>query len=258
MTATHPHRVALVREPAASLQQGIVTHIEASPIDLDLARAQWQGYVDALASSGWSIERVDRRDDLPDSVFIEDAVVMFGDVAVVTHPGADSRKPETEAAERVVAGLGLDVAHVEGLGTLDGGDVLKVGTVVYVGQGGRTNAEGIRQLEAIVKPLGYTVAPIPMTKALHLKSAVTALPDGTFIGFEPVVDDPSAFPNFLAVPEEPGAHVVVLDESTVLMSSRAPKSADLFRNRGLTVVTVDIGEFEKLEGCVTCLSVRVR
>lgn len=250
--------LVLVREPAASLADGIVTHIEASPIDVDRARAQWEGYVDAWRALGWDVAQVARRDDLADSVFIEDAVVVFGDLAVVTHPGADSRKPETEAAEAAVASLGLSVARIDGDGTLDGGDVLKVGRTVYVGQGGRTNPEGIRQLAAIIAPRGYVVVPVTVTKALHLKSSVTALPDGTVIGYEPVVDDARLFPTFLAVPEEQGAHVVVVDESTVLLSSRAPLTAAILRERGLTVVEVDIEEFEKLEGCVTCLSVRVR
>lgn len=93
---------------------------------------------------------------------------------------------------------------------------------------------------------------------LHLKSAVTALPDGTVVGFDPLVDDPAAFPAYLPVPEEPGAHVVLLDGETVLMSTAAPRTRALYEERGLRVVAVDISEYEKLEGCVTCLSVRLR
>jgi len=136
--------------------------------------------------------------------------------------------------------------------------VLKVGRTVYVGRGGRTNAEGVAALRAILRPLGWSVVAVPLTKALHLKSAVTALPDGTVIGWEPVVDEPRIFPSFLPMPEEPGAHVVVLDDDTLLMAASAPRSAELLRGLGYTVVTVDVSEFEKLEGCVTCLSVRVR
>jgi dimethylargininase len=99
---------------------------------------------------------------------------------------------------------------------------------------------------------------VPTTKVLHLKSGVTALPDGTVIGHEPLVDDPSLWSSFLAVPEPQGAHVVLLDGSTVLMSAAAPRTRALLEARGLRVVAVDISEFEKLEGCVTCLSVRLR
>ncbi|MDT5067762.1 MAG: dimethylargininase, partial [Mycobacterium sp.] len=116
----------------------------------------------------------------------------------------------------------------------------------------------VDQLARILAPHGYIVTGVPLTKALHLKSAITALPDGSIIGYEPVVDDTSIFPSFLGVPEEPGAHVVILDDDLLLMSSAAPRTAALFRERGYRLEPVDISEYEKLEGCVTCLSVRVR
>jgi dimethylargininase len=185
-------------------------------------------------------------------------VVVYGDLAVVTRPGADERRGEVVGAEKSVRDAGYRVAHIEAPGTLDGGDVLKFGGTVYVGRGGRTNDEGIRQLGQHLTPLGAEVVTVPLSKVLHLKSAVTALPDGTVIGYEPLVDDPSLFGRFLAVPEEPGSHVVLLEDNRLLMSSRAPRTADIFRDLGYHVVPVDIGEFEKLEGCVTCLSVRMR
>jgi dimethylargininase len=127
-----------------------------------------------------------------------------------------------------------------------------------VGRGGRTNGEGIRQLRAALSPLGVRVVAVPLTKVLHLKSAVTALPDGTVIGWPPAVDDPGFFPHFLAMPEESGAHVVVLDDERLLMAADAPRSARMLSDLGYRPVQVDISEFEKLEGCVTCLSVRLR
>ena len=93
---------------------------------------------------------------------------------------------------------------------------------------------------------------------LHLKSAVTALPDGTVVGYAPLVDDPAIFPHFLAVPEESGAHVVCLSDDHLLMAADCPRTVDMFEDRGYRVTTVDISEFQKLEGCVTCLSVRIR
>ncbi|HEU5455764.1 MAG TPA: N(G),N(G)-dimethylarginine dimethylaminohydrolase, partial [Nocardioides sp.] len=129
---------------------------------------------------------------------------------------------------------------------------------VWVGLGGRTNRAGVDQLADLLSPLGAKVVGVPLTKVLHLKSAVTALPDGTVVGYEPLVDDVTVWDPFQPVPEEPGSHVVLLGGETVLMSSAAPRSRQLFEERGLQVVTVDISEFEKLEGCVTCLSVRLR
>ncbi|GGF19810.1 dimethylargininase [Subtercola lobariae] len=256
--AVAERRVAIIRRPPATLADGHVTHIDKSEIDLDLAEEQWESYVSVLENAGWNTIEVDVADNLADSVFVEDAVVIFGDVAVIASPGSEHRVDETEAVERTVRELGLKVARIAVPGTLDGGDVLKVGTTVYVGRSGRTNAEGIHQLRHIVASLGYTVVAVPLTKVLHLKSAVTALPDGTVIGYLPLVDDPKIFNRFLSVPEEGGAHVVKLAEDTVLMSASAPQTAELIENLGYRVIAVDISEYEKLEGCVTCLSVRLR
>ena len=251
-------RIAIVRAPADTLADGQLTHLERIPVDLELANTQWDEYVALLSNAGWDIVEVPVATGQADSVFVEDTMVLFGDTAVIGSPGADSRAGEIVEAERTVTELGLTIRRIEMPGTLDGGDVLKVGHTVYVGRGGRTNAEGIRQLRALVTPLGYTLVAVPVTKALHLKSAVTALPDGTVIGYAPLVDDPSVFGRYLAVPEAEGVAVVVLADDTVLMSSAAPKSAALIADLGYRVLTVDISEFEKLEGCVTCLSVRVR
>lgn len=252
---------ALVRRPGPRLAEGLVTHIERSSIDLDLARRQWDGYVAALHDEGWETIEVPPADDCPDAVFVEDAVVVHGDLAVISRPGADKRKPETPAVEETLRELDYRIERIEAPGTLDGGDVLKHDGTVWVGLGGRTNQDGVDQLAALLSGAGARVVAVPLTRVLHLKSAVTALPDGTVIGYPPLVDDASVWqdsPGFLEVPEEPGSHVVVLDDSTVLMSTSAPRTADLFAARGLRVVAVDLTEYEKLEGCVTCLSVRLR
>jgi len=249
---------ALVRRPSPRLAEGLLTHLEPTPVDVDLARQQWQGYVDALVAEGWEVLEVPPADDCPDSVFVEDTVVMYGDLGVITRPGADERKPETAGTEGVLRDLGYRLCHIQAPGTLDGGDVLKHGGRVWVGLGGRTNRAGVGQLSAELSAVGAHVVGVPLTKALHLKSAVTALPDGTVIGWEPVVDDASVWKDFAGVPEEPGSHVVVLDDDSVLMSTSAPQTRAWLEERGLRVVAVDLTEFEKLEGCVTCLSVRLR
>ena len=248
---------ALVRRPAETLADGIVTFIERQPLDIRLANEQWQNYVAALERSGWPTVVIDGDDSMPDCVFIEDTVVMFGDLAIITNPLRPSRNPETVAVQREIEELGFETASITE-GNLDGGDVLKIGPHVYVGLSGTTTAPAIDQLTRILSARGYTVTAVPLTKALHLKSAVTALPDGTVIGYEPLVDDASIFPKFLAVPEEQGAHVVILGDDLLLMSSDAPRTAEMLRERGYRLETVGISEYEKLEGCVTCLSVRVR
>lgn len=235
-----------------------MTHIERTPVDVDLALRQWAGYVAALEGAGWSTVEVPAIDECPDGVFVEDTMVVLKGLAVIARPGATERRPETTDAERSVSAEGYRIATIKDPGTLDGGDVLKIGNTVYVGRGGRTNDDGIDQLRTHLSSLGADVIAIPLSRVLHLKSAVTALPDTTVIGYPPLVDDPSAFEQFLPVPEESGAHVVLLDDNSVLMASSAPRTAELLADRGLEPVTVDISEFERLEGCVTCLSVRLR
>lgn len=249
---------ALVRRPGPRLADGLVTHVDRRPVDLDLARRQWEGYVEALVQAGWATVEVAPADDCPDAVFVEDSAIVYGDLAVVTRPGAPERRGETAGTEAALRDAGLRTVRLAEPATLDGGDVLKVGTTVYVGRGGRTNEAGARQLADRLAPAGAAVVEVPVRRVLHLKSAVTALPDGTVIGHRPLVDEPGAFPTLMDVPEEAGAHVVVLDPETVLMATGAPRTTDLLRARGLRVVAVDIGEFTKLEGCVTCLSIRLR
>jgi dimethylargininase len=249
---------ALVRRPSPHLADGIVTHIERAPIDTDLAVAQWEQYVEALRRHGWATTEVPPAPDCADSAFVEDTMVVFRNVAVIALPGAEARRAETTAAAATIESLGYSINRIRPPGTLDGGDVLKIGDTVYVGRGGRTNAEGVRQLREILEPIGATVIGVPLTKVLHLKSAVTALPDGTVIGWQPVVDQPTMFNRFLPTPEESGAHVVLLGGSRLLMADSCPRTAELFSGLGYEPVTVDISEYEKLEGCVTCLSVRLR
>jgi dimethylargininase len=251
-------RRMLVRRPSSRLAEGLVTHIERRPVDVGLALRQWESYVAAVQGAGWDIVEVPPLEECPDGVFVEDDVVMYGGRAIVARPGADERRPETAAVAELLGEMGYDVVSIQAPGTLDGGDVLKHAGTVWVGVGGRTNRSGVDQLTAYLEPYGARVVPVPITLVLHLKSAVTALPDGTVVGYEPLVDDRGVWPSFLPVPESSGAHVVLLGGDTVLMSSDAPESTKLFQERGLDVVAVDISEFIKLEGGVTCLSVRLR
>ncbi len=244
----------LVRAPSSRLAEGIVTHISRAAVNVALARAQHTAYADALAASGWVIEQVPAAQDCPDSVFIEDAVVVCEDLAVLTRPGAPARRAEVPGVAGVIRSLGLRTAEIREPGTLDGGDVLQVGHAVYVGRGGRTNGAGIGQLRALLAPLGRTVIAVPLGNVLHLKSAVTALPDGTFVLLSDLVPA-GLFPAVRPVAEEGGCHVVPLGGDQVLIAASAPRTAELLADLGFAPVVVDISEFEKLEGCVTCLSV---
>jgi dimethylargininase len=251
------HRgTALVRRPGPRLAEGIVTHIARTPVDVELAYAQHAAYRAALAEAGWAVREVAPAPELADAVFVEDTVVVMGDLAVLARPGADGRRPEVDGTREALDGLGLEVVEVAAPGTLDGGDVLQVGDRVYVGGGGRSDAGGIAQLAGFAATRGRTVVPVPLRGVLHLKSAVTALPDGALIGLPDLVD-PAALPPLRAAPEEPGAHVVPLGGEACLIAVSAPETARLLAADGWAPVVVDVSEFEKLEGCVTCLNVLI-
>jgi dimethylargininase len=239
------------------MAEGLVTFGERRPVDAGLAAEQHAGYVRALEDAGWTIREVPNADALPDSAFVEDTLVVCGDLAVLTRPGAAERRAELAGAEEAVRALGLELARIEEPGTLDGGDILQVGTTLYAGRGARTNSEGVRQLHRLVAPRGFDVVPVPLHGVLHLKSAVTALPDDTIVAADESLLDTSPFPELRVVPEEAGSHVVPLGGGALLMAASAPRSAELFDDLGFDPIVVDIGEFEKMEGCVTCLSVLV-
>jgi dimethylargininase len=248
--------VALIRRPSPRLAEGIVTHIDRTPVDVELAFKQHESYVEALRSAGFTIVEVAPADDCPDSVFVEDTLIVVDNLAIATRPGAPSRRPEVAGSAAAAVDAGLDLKYVEAPATLDGGDVLQVGNTIYVGRGGRTDRLGIQALRHYVEPLGRTVVPVPLKAVLHLKSAVTALPDGTFLVLPDLV--PTAlFPAVRPVTEEAGCHVVPLGGDRILMAASAPQTAEELRDLGFTPIVVDISEFEKLEGCVTCLSVLV-
>lgn len=250
--------LALVRRPGPELENGLVTHHERVPLNIQLAMHQWSTYVETLQGAGWAISEIEPAEDCPDAVFVEDVIIVFDDLAVIARPGALSRRPEVAGAEEAALRIGLDIHRIQAPGTLDGGDVLKVDRTVYVGLGRRTTTSAVAQLEALLSPRGWVVRPVPVRRVLHLKSAVTALPDGTIIGYPDHVDEVATFDRFMAMPEPEGGHVVLLGDDRLLMSTSAPESAYRLSAMGYNTVQVDISEFEKLEGCVTCLSVRIR
>jgi len=247
---------ALVRRPSSRLADGIVTHIARTPVDVVTAQRQHEAYRAALADAGWTVHEVATADECPDSVFVEDTVVVCDDLAVLTRPGTAARRPEVDGTETVVRALGLDVVRIEPPGTLEGGDVLQVGSTVYVGRGDRTDDAGIRQLAGYLATRNRQVVPVALRDVLHLKSAVTALPDGSLLAL-PALVDTAVLPPVHAVEEEAGCHVVPLGGDRVLIAASAPRTAAWLGDLGYTPVVVDIGEYEKLEGCVTCLSVLI-
>lgn len=247
-------RVALVRVPSTRIAEGAVSFIEREPVDSARADSQWEAYVSALDAEGFETVEVAEIDESADGVFIEDSLVIVGSRAIVTRSGAEARRVEAEGAEQAAKDLGFTISRITSPGTLDGGDVLQVGDTVFVGASTRTNAEGIRQLRAILAGQRRVIA-VPITRALHLKTVMSALPDGTIVAWADALDTPTLLPGFVPVPEALGAALSPLDAETVLMSASAPQTIEMVKALGYRVVAVDISEFEKIEGGVTCLSV---
>ena len=199
-----PSRKALIRRPSPRLAEGLVTHIERTTVDAALALEQWEAYAETLRDARLG----DRRDGpgrrLPGRRLRRGHGGRVPQCRPDRPPGGRVPPAGDAAVEETLARLGCSVNWVWEPGTLDGGDVLKIGDTIYVGRGGRTNAAGVQQLRAAFEPLGARVVAVPVSKVLHLKSAVTALPDATVIGYPPLVDTPSVFPRLLPVPEESG------------------------------------------------------
>ena len=254
--ADTPARTAFVRTPSPRLADAELTFLEPSPVDVERARAQHAAYRQLLAGLGLSIVELPPAPEHPDGVFVEDIVVVCDSTAVLTRPGAPSRRGEVDTGVDAFEAHGLTIARIEEPGTMDGGDVLQVGDTVYVGRTQRTNDAGAAQLAEVLAPLGRTVVQVDVTGALHLKSAVTALPDGTLIAHPDWFDTSAVRGPVLAAVEPSGADVLLVGE-TVVISASAPETAALIRRQGFTVEPVDIGEFEKCEAGVTCLSVLV-
>jgi dimethylargininase len=242
-------RVAITRAVSPRIAECELSFIERKPIDFARAEAQHDAYERILAANGCEIVHVPAEPDMPDSVFVEDAAVVLDDVAIITRPGAQSRREEVESVASVLQRY-RPLFRVTEPATVDGGDVLVVGQRLYIGRSQRTNLEAIERLNAI---------PIDFQGCLHLKSAVTQIDDETLL-LNPRWVDSRQFPdlNYVAVdPAEPfGANALRLADALIFSASH-PRTRKLLESRGYRVEVVDVSELEKAEAGVTCCSVIV-
>ena len=253
-----PQAVAITRAVSPAMQACELTHLPRVPIDVELARAQHRAYEQALINAGYRVERLDTGPDMPDSVFVEDIAVVFDELAIITRPGAESRRRETPAvAEALAAYRPLHVIHPPG--TVDGGDVLVAGRRVFIGRSSRTNDPAIAQMRQLLGPRGYTVCDTEVRGCLHLKSAVTALDDDLLLVNRDWIDS-AAFGGFTLVdvdPGEPAAANALRLADRIMVSASFPRTADRLRRRGLRLEIVEASEVAKAEGAVTCCSLIV-
>lgn len=247
--------IAITRDISPRFNECEITHIERTPIDLDSARLQHHQYVDVLKELGCNVTELAPEADLPDSVFVEDTAFILPEVAVITRPGADSRKPETESIVRALSPH-IRLLHVREPATVDGGDVLVLGKKIYVGLSSRSNQEAIDQLNELLDEYGYTVTGVQMHDCLHLKSAVTHVHDQTLLINKSWVDT-HHFQNFELIevdPTEPSAANCLPVGESIIFPIVFPKTRARLEEKGYKVVSVDISELAKAEGAVTCCS----
>jgi dimethylargininase len=251
--------IAVTREVSPALGDCELSYVPREAIDVARAGAQHHDYQRALEILGCRLLTLPAEPDLPDSVFVEDVAIVLDEVAVLTRPGALSRRAEVASVAEVLRGY-RSVLAIAAPGTLDGGDVLRVGRTLYVGESARSNAEGIAQLRELLAGHGYAVQGVPTRGCLHLKSAVTPLGDDTLL-LQPEWVDRDRFADFRVIevdPAEPHAANVLRIGDALVMPASFPRTRQRLLDAGFQVTAVDVSELQKAEGAVTCCSLVFR
>jgi dimethylargininase len=251
--------IAITREVSPSLAACELSFVARSPIDVERANAQHHAYQQALAQLGCAVQVLSAQPDMPDAVFVEDVAIVVDEVALMTRPGAPSRRAEGATVAEVLR-MYRPLRAIEAPGTLDGGDVLRIGRRIFVGQSARTNADGVAQMRAVLAEFGYTVQGVPIHGCLHLKSAVTALDDETVL-LQPAWIDRTEFARYRTIevdPSEEHAANVLRIGGTVVSPACFPRTHARIRAAGIEVVAIDVSELQKAEGAVTCCSLVFR
>lgn len=250
--------IALTRSVSPSIVDCELTHLAREPIDIERATEQHGRYERSLAAVGCTIHRLPSLPDLPDSVFVEDTAVVLPELAIITRPGAASRRFEVASVAEAMRPH-RPLAFIQSPGTVDGGDVLHIGSRIYVGESTRTNADGIRQLAEVASPFGYDVRSVKVSKCLHLKSAVTRVAEDVVLLNSKWVDS-SSFRGLRQIEVHPGepfaANALVIGDN-VIYSSTYDETRRRLEQNGLIVHVVETDELEKAEGAVTCCCILI-
>lgn len=256
MTKHKIDEFAIVRNVPNSYQQCVTSFHDTPLINVDIAKQQHQQYCKTLSQLGLKLIRIDADDALPDCCFTEDPAIVFGDLAIITYPGTPTRVAETVEMEKTLLQL-KKIYHITPPATLEGGDVLKIGKNIFIGNSKRTNEEGIKQVAAIIEPKGYKVTPVKIWNTLHLKSVCTYLGNNCIILSEGYLDDEIFYAfDKIIVPKEEGYCANILEiNGKVLIPKGFPKTKSLIEYKGFSVIELEMSEIEKAEGALTCLSI---
>ena len=244
---------AITRKPSTSLSNCELTFVEREAINYKKALAEHDAYERVLEKLGCRVISLPAEEDYPDSVFVEDTAVILPEVAVLMSPGAESRRGEVDLIEPTLSEL-RDIVRISPPAYIDGGDVLTVDKSVFVGQSTRTNRAGFESFASILQPLGYSVIPVKVTGALHLKSACAALDDKTLL-VNPEWLDVSHFKEFRILEvREPFASDCLHIDKTIVLDESFVETIRHVRESGFKVETIDVSQFGKMEAGLTCLS----
>ena len=247
--------VAVTRPVSPSIEACELTHLQREPIDVPRAMAQHAAYEAVLRSLGVAIVQVAPAPELPDAVFLEDTAIVLDEVAVITRPGAETRRAEVAPVAELLSRF-RPLMTLDAPATLDGGDVLAIGRTIYVGRSGRTNDAGIALLGQRLAPFDYRVVPVDFDGCLHLKSAATLVGEGLVL-VNPAWVSPSVFVDCDAIDvdiSEPFAANGLRVGNALVFPAHFPCTRATLESRGLRVVTVPADELAKAEGAVTCCS----
>ena len=248
---------AIARQPSANAGDGQTTS-DLGPPDIARMLAQHRDYVETLESLGVEVTVLDADDAYPDACFVEDTAIVTPEVAVITRPGAPSRRGEEAAIEPLLAAR-RTIARIDAPGTVDGGDVLIVGEQALIGLSGRTNEEGASQLAGILEEHGVSCTTLEAGDALHLKSSINALGDYRLLVTPDFAEHPDldTFERVVVPANEAYAGNSLLVNGSVLVPAGFPATRDLIERLGMKTIEVDVSEFRKMDGGLTCLSIRL-
>jgi dimethylargininase len=247
---------ALTRAVSRSLSSCELTWLARQEIDIDLAIRQHKQYERSLEAMGVRVISLPEQPEMPDAVFVEDPLLVFDEIAIVTRMGSPSRRSESESLSEAISPFRPVRTLVEPA-TLEGGDLMRIGRDVFVGLSSRTNEAGIQQLTRELGQFGYRVRPVEVRGCLHLKSACCSMGDGKILA-NPAWLDSTPLRDYSIVEvaaDEPGAANILRIGDTVLMPAAFKHTQEIVRNEGLVVRTVDISELMKAEAAITCSSV---
>ena len=250
----------IVRRPCRAMTEGITSGLYPGKPDYQLALKQHDSYIEALRNCGVNVTVLPADERFPDSCFVEDPAVLTERCAIIANPGAPSRNGEKESIEQAVRQFYPNdrIEHITAPGTLDGGDVMMCGDHFFVGRSARTNEEGIRQFSAILEKYGYSCSEVRLEEVLHLKTGVNYLENNRMLVSGEFVDKPefASFDKYIIPEEEAYAANCIWVNDTVIVPEGYPAVLEIVKSMGYETITVDTSEYRKLDGGLSCLSLR--